>query len=153
MTDRNLDLTLLASELLCINVADSMDFYCGILGFSKLYGRDNPPFAFLDREGSQLMLEQFEPDSWLTGDMHRPFGCGINFQIEVSYLAPLLQALENVGTALFLEPEEAWYTSDDQLYGQHQFLVQGPNGYLPRFCQDLGERMQDNLPETGRIRE
>jgi catechol 2,3-dioxygenase-like lactoylglutathione lyase family enzyme len=152
LTDRNLDFAPLVPELLCKNVADSIDFYCGILGFSKLYGRDKPPFAYLDREGAQLMLEQFEPEGWLTGDMHLPFGRGINFQIEVSDLAPLLQALENAGTTLFLEPEEAWYAGDDRLYGQHQFLVQDPDGYLLRFCQDLGERMQDNLPETGRIR-
>jgi len=152
LTDRNLDFAPLVPELLCMNVADSLDFYCGILGFTRLYGRDNPPFAYLDREGAQLMLEQFESDGWLTGEMQRPFGRGINFQIEVSDLAPLLQALENAGTALFREPEEAWYGGEDRLYGQQQFLVQDPDGYLLRFCQDLGERMQGNLPETGRIR-
>ena len=152
MSDRNIDFAPLVPELLCMNVAESLAFYCGILGFTKLYGRGEPPFAYLDREGAQIMLEQFEPDGWITGDMEPPLGRGINFQIETSDLNILLSALENAGVALFLQPEEAWYAGEDRLYGQRQFLVQDPDGYLLRFIQDLGERMQDNPPETGRIR-
>jgi len=152
VSERNLEFAPLVPELLCMNVAQSIDFYCGTLGFRKLYGRDNPPFAYLEREGAQIMLEQFEPDGWLTAEMERPFGRGINFQIETTAIDPMVDALETAGTPLFREPEEAWYGGQDCLYGQRQFLVLDPDGYLLRFCQDLGQRPLDNPPDSGRVR-
>jgi hypothetical protein len=44
------------------------------------------------------------------------------------------------GTKLRREPWEKWYRAGDRELGQRQFLVQDPDGYLLRFCQDLGER-------------
>ena len=66
-------------------------------------------------------------------------------------LAPLLLALESRGHDLYRTPEEAWYAGEDRLYGQRQFLVQDPDGYLLRFCQDLGEKPLDARPAGGRI--
>jgi lactoylglutathione lyase len=41
---------------------------------------------------------------------------------------------------ILLPLEERWYRRGDVLLGQRQFVVQDPDGYLLRFCQDLGSR-------------
>ncbi len=151
MADRDLNFNALVPELLCRDVATSTAFYCGVLGFQKLYGRSDPPFAYLEREGGQIMLDQTEPDGWLTAPLELPYGRGINLQIETTDLAPLLDALAAIDHPLFRQPEEAWYAGADRTYGQRQFLVQDPDGYLLRFCQDLGERGLDDPSPTGRI--
>jgi len=150
MAAREIDFRPLVPELLCRDVAASLVFYVGVLGFERLHGRDDPAFAYLDREGAQIMLEELVPGAWLTGPMEPPFGRGINLQIEASDLALLEVALAVAGHPLFRAPEEAWYAGADRLYGQRQLLVQDPDGYLLRFCQDLGERPLDDRPATGR---
>ena len=151
MAERELRFQPLVPELVCRDLAASLAFYCGALGFERLYGRDDPPFAYLERESAQLMLDTITPESWLTGAMEAPFGRGINLQIEASALEPLLEGLQRAGHALYGAPEEAWYAGADRLYGQRQFLVQDPDGYLLRFCQDLGEKPLEARPAGGRI--
>jgi len=73
----------LVPELNCADFARSLAFYTGILGFAVAYARPEQSFAFLEREGAQLMLEQLEQPprsarSWLTGEVAYPFGRGIN---------------------------------------------------------------------------
>lgn len=151
MAERDINFNALVPELMCRDVAASLAFYRDVLGFVRLYGRNDPPFAYLEREGSQIMLDQTEPDGWLTAALEPPFGRGINLQIEVSDLTPLLDALSAIDQPLFRQPEEVWYAGAGRSYGQRQFLVQDPDGYLLRFCQDLGERLLDDPSATGRI--
>ena len=133
----------LVPELNCRDFARSFAFYCDVLGFAPAFQRPEHRFAYLEREGVELMLEELtdDPDfTWRTGELEVPFGRGINFQIEVSDLDSLLQSLSRHGVKLRREPWKAWYRADDHENGQRQFLVQDPDGYLLRFCQDLGER-------------
>ena len=37
---------------------------------------------------------------------------------------------------------ESWYKGEGVEFGQLEFLVQDPDGYLLRFIQDIGERKQ-----------
>lgn len=69
-----------------------------------------------------------------------PFGKGVNVQIRVPILAPLVQALARHGVALYLPVEEKWYRIGAQEAGQRQFVVADPDGYLLRFFQPLGSR-------------
>jgi catechol 2,3-dioxygenase-like lactoylglutathione lyase family enzyme len=152
MSSRPIDFQPLVPELVCADFRASLTFYRDLLGFTRLYGRGNPDFAYLERERAQLMLEQHESDgSWLTGPLERPFGRGLNLQIEASDLAPMLGALARAGWPLYRAPEEAWYRVEDRLEGQRQFLVQDPDGYLLRFCQALGSRALDAAPAGGRV--
>ena len=41
---------------------------------------------------------------------------------------------------IFLAMEEKWYRYGDAYNGSRQFLIQDPDGYLPRIAQDLGEQ-------------
>jgi len=136
----------LVPELICRDFTRSVAFYCETLGFTRLYGREVPPFACLEFEGAQLMLDQMgDEESWLTGEMTPPFGRGINLQIETGNLDRLLSRLAKARVALYREPESAWYRTGERMTGQRQFLVQDPDDYLLRFCQDLGEREQGDI--------
>ncbi len=137
----------LVPELLVSDHAASLDFYVRIIGFRVLYDRPAEKFAYLDLGGAELMIEQ-ETDFWATAPRERPYGRGINLQIEVDDLAPILARLEAAGIPLFRPVEEAWYRAGEGYSGNRQFLVQDPDGYLLRMFEDLGQRM---LPESGRI--
>jgi catechol 2,3-dioxygenase-like lactoylglutathione lyase family enzyme len=133
----------LVPELYCRDFAQSFAFYREVLGFKAVYERLEHRFAYLDKDGAELMLEELTDDhdfTWRTGELEAPFGRGINFQIEVLDLDDLLASLKRHGVALRREPWEAWYRADDREVGQRQFLVQDPDGFLLRFCQDIGER-------------
>jgi hypothetical protein len=63
------------------------------------FARLEQGFACLARDGAQVMLEQRDAAQrqWLTGDLASPFGRGINFQIEVGDVAPILARLTAAG--------------------------------------------------------
>lgn len=131
----------LVPELIVTNLGNSLDFWVEQLGFSLAYQRVEDGFAYLDLEGAQIMLEQYDPDAgqWLTAPLDQPFGRGINLQIDVPGVAPILQRLASIGWPLFKGVEDAWYRAGDVEAGQRQFIVQDPDGYLVRLVERLGE--------------
>lgn len=132
----------LIPELCVSNYETSRKFYVDILGFKILYDRIEEGFAMLEYQGSQLMIDQM-PESgsrWETGDMQKPYGRGINIQIDTDNAEALAKRIKDAGLSLFMEIEEKWYRAEDKQLGNRQFLVQDPDGYLLRFAQDLGER-------------
>lgn len=130
----------LVPELQVRDFERSLGFYRDVLGFEILYMRGEERFAFLDREGAQLMIEQTvdQERGWDTAELLPPFGRGINFQIRVGDVDALYASLEAQGVPFFRPMEEKWYRRNDELLGNRQFLVQDPDGYLLRFYQDLG---------------
>lgn len=131
----------LVPELSIVDYQKSLDFYTRILGFSVTYAREDEGFAYLNLGSSELMIDQIDKGrTWKTSDFQYPLGRGVNFQIEVQRIHPLLEALKNNGVALFMDVEEKWYRKDTIEVGNRQFLVQDPDGYLLRFMEDLGER-------------
>ena len=129
----------LVPELSVSDIRDSLSFWCGLLGFEIAYDRPAARFAFLVRERLQVMLCE-RNGRWEPAEMRRPFGLGINLQMTVERVAPILAALESAGWTLYEQPREAWYRVGDQERGQREFLVQDPDGYLLRFAEDLGTR-------------
>ena len=77
---------------------------------------------------------------WDRGVLERPYGRGVNFQIMVDRLDPILAALDAAKWPLFEEPREAWYRTGPVEGGQREFLVQDPDGYLVRLAENLGQR-------------
>jgi len=120
----------LVPELSVSDFRKSLDFYTKILGFKIEYQREESKFAFLSYQGSQIMIEEIN-DNWKTGKLEHPFGRGINFQISVKSIAPLVKALKRY--PLKMEPEENWYRKNKVLLGERKFLVMDPDGYLLRF--------------------
>jgi len=133
----------LTPELCCTDYQESLRFYTCTLGFSVAYSRPEEGFAMLEYQGAELMIDEIvpgSPRSWLTGPMERPFGRGINLQIETDNVDSLYARIQESGHDIFLAMEEKWYRADDVYVGNKQFLVQDPDGYLLRFYQDMGTR-------------
>ena len=131
----------LTPELSVSSIETSLEFYRGVLGFSVVYQRQEEGFAFLRLGEAELMLDQIGLGrDWQTGELEKPFGRGINFQILVESLEPMLQNLADQRISLFMGVEERWYRRNALEVGNRQFLVQDPDGYLLRFYQDLASR-------------
>jgi catechol 2,3-dioxygenase-like lactoylglutathione lyase family enzyme len=132
----------LVPELICTDLDRSLEFYVGLVGFRVLYARPDERFAFLDRDGPELMLEQptTRDRLWPKAELTRPFGRGVNFEIQVSNVDELNSVLLAAGHECFLPMETRWYRRDDFEMGVRQFAVQDPDGYLIRLSQRIGIR-------------
>ncbi|WP_226501498.1 VOC family protein [Pseudomonas sp. MWU16-30322] len=132
----------LVPELMVTNLDSSLAFWVSCLGFKIAYQRPEDGFAYLDLNGAQVMLEQIDSDAgqWLAAPLIKPFGRGINLQIDVEAVAPIIQKLDLAGFALYRECKDTWYRADNVEVGQREFIVQDPDGYLVRLVERLGER-------------
>lgn len=132
----------LVPELYCSNFVESRAFYTEVLGFSVLYEREEDRFAYMEREGAQLMIEEWSggPRSWITAPLERPYGRGMNLQIWTRDVDALYEQVLRHQAVIFLPMEETWYRRNDVYVGNRQFIVQDPDGYMLRFAKDLGVR-------------
>lgn len=129
----------LVPEFSVSDLSNSLSFWCGLLGFEVAYDRPAARFAYLTRGRLQVMLCE-RNGRWEQAEMQRPFGQGINFQMMVDCLTPILDALAAANWPLYEKPNEAWFRTGDSEGGQRDFLVQDPDGYLLRFAERLGIR-------------
>jgi len=130
----------LVPELLCSDLSATKEFYVGVLGFAVGYERREETFIFLTLGGTELMFEQVDGPGrrWITGPLEKPYGRGINFQIDVPELGELYAAiLARAPESIYLALEEKIYGVGDHFVTQQQFLVQDPDGYLLRFAREL----------------
>ena len=136
------NLPALVPELLVTDIDRSLIFWCGLVGFEIHYDRLEERFAMLALGTAAVMLEerQLGVREWVTGPLDAPFGRGLNFQIAVPAVAPILGRLAVARWPLFMDVEDAWYRAGAEDIGQRQFLVQDPDGYLLRLAEPLGER-------------
>ena len=126
-------------ELGVSDIGESLSFWCGPLGFEVAYDRPDARFAYLVRGHLQVMLCE-RNGRWETADMQRPYGRGLNLQMTVDRIEPILNALEDAGWSLYEQPNEVWYRVGEEELGQREFLVQDPDGYLMRFAERIGIR-------------
>jgi len=127
-------------ELYCLDIDVSEHFYVDILGFSIKYQRPEEQFLFLTLDGVDLMLEGINSvgRKWLTGDMNTPFGRGVNFQWDAVDIDNIYDRIKSLSpSSIYMELETKTYQCNDELATQKQFIVQDPNGYLFRFCEDV----------------
>lgn len=129
----------LVPELDVSDLDASLSFWVELLGFEIAYDRPAARFVYLERDSAQIMLCQIN-GRWVTGQLETPFGRGINFQIAVDRLDPILARLKAAGVSLFEAPSEAWYRVGEQESGVRECLVQDPDGYLIRLSESLGMR-------------
>ena len=130
----------LVPELSVSDIRASLSFWCDLLGFEVAYDRPDARFAYLVRGALQVMLCELN-GRWEVAEMQRPLGRGINLQMIVDRIGPILSTLEQAGWPLYEQPNEAWYRIGDRERGQLEFLVQDPDGYLIRFSEHLGTRV------------
>lgn len=133
----------LVPELSVSDWQASRAFYCGLLGFACRHQRPEDGFAYLTLGPAHLMIDQlglgrdFDPG---LSAADRPFGRGVNLQIRVPDLAPILATLDQAGWPLHLPPEDRWYRQGHREVGNRQCVVADPDGYLLRLFTDLGDR-------------
>lgn len=129
-------------ELLCSDFDRSLAFYRDVCGFQMRYERPEDRFAYLERDGAELMLEQATggPRSFVAGPLEHPYGRGMNLQIEVSDVDQLHASVRAAGRRILLPLEERWYRDGDHELGNRQFIAVDPDGYLLRFFTGLGRR-------------
>ena len=123
----------LIPELAITNYEKSLSFY-KMLGFKLEYSREN--FAFLSFQGSQLMIEK-QNDTWSVGKLEKPFGRGINFQIEVNNVDKIYNILKENDYIVAFEMKTNTYKAQKEEIIEKEFLVQDPDGYLLRFSQTI----------------
>ncbi len=140
-TERSItDFPGLVPELMVGDLAASLGFWVTLCGFAVLYDRPEEGFAYLRCGSAHLMLDQIGIGrDWVTGPLDRPLGRGVNFQVSVPAIAPLVDRLAAAEWPLFLAPETRWYRTGDTRAGVSQFLVQDPDGYLVRFSESLAD--------------
>jgi catechol 2,3-dioxygenase-like lactoylglutathione lyase family enzyme len=84
----------LVPELYVSDLSASLAFYVDVLGFRVEYERSEEKFAALSLGAAHLMLEEapslhratpaeFRQGQWRTADLEKPFGRGLNLEIEV----------------------------------------------------------------------
>lgn len=90
----------LVPELDVSDLQASLRFWCGLLGFEVAYDRPAARFAYLVRGHIQIMLCE-RNGNWEVGELSPPFGRGVNFQMTVIALAPIVTALRIANWPLF----------------------------------------------------
>ena len=122
-------------ELSVTDLDQSLAFWCDLLGFEIAYRREAAGFAYLQRGPLQIMLCRMNGE-WETASLERPLGRGINLQMQVDRLEPLVQRLTETGWPLYRPLEEKHYRVGEGWSICREFLVQDPDGYLLRFTAD-----------------
>jgi catechol 2,3-dioxygenase-like lactoylglutathione lyase family enzyme len=128
-------------ELHVNNLAVSLSFWRDILGFGTAFERPEECFVYLEHpEGHQIMLCQ-RHGRFETGPLNPPLGQGAMFQIYLTNIEPLLNALATRHWEIYLGPREIWRRTGDQESGQMEVFVQDPDGYLVMIAQNIGRRV------------
>ena len=145
---------MLTPEIDVVDLATSLRFYVGVLEFRVLFERPAERFAYLERPGAELMIEEAAGPGrrFRTAPLEAPFGRGINFQLRVTDVDATMTRAISAGAEIVAPMEERWYQVDvvqpggrwqkagPTEAGNRQFVVADPDGYLWRPFQDLGSR-------------
>jgi catechol 2,3-dioxygenase-like lactoylglutathione lyase family enzyme len=128
------------AEFAISDFAKSLNFYVDIIGFKIEYQRENPSFAFLSYNCSQIMIQELKQGEKELEKLEYPFGRGINFQIETKDVQIIIDCLAKNNYPLKRGIKDSWYKAGDKSYGCREILVLDPDGYLLRFSEELGEK-------------
>lgn len=133
---------MLVPELVVTDLARSLAFWRDLVGFDVLYERPEDGFAYLVLHGAEVMLDAYQAAGryWLSAPFAPPLGNGMNLQIEVPAVSPILGRLALAGWPLVMPVEDKWYRRGDGETGQRQFVAADPDGYRLRLMQPLGSR-------------
>ena len=154
----------LVPELDVTELARSLAFYVGTVGFTLVFERPTERFAYLAMNGAELMLQEANGPGrrFRTAPLERPFGRGINLQILVTDVDATFAAVRAAGLDPVVPLEERWYDVDvvtpsgrwesagRMRAGNRQFVVADPDGYLLRFYTSLGVTPTEGASPHGR---
>jgi catechol 2,3-dioxygenase-like lactoylglutathione lyase family enzyme len=138
----------LVPELYVSNLAVSMEFYVDLLGFRIEYERPEEGFVALSLGSAHLMLEEagslkraspedFQRGQWRTADLEKPFGRGVNLEIQVGEIEELHSRIARSRYPLLLGLQQRSYRTGESNRVVQQLLVADPDGYLIRLSKLL----------------
>lgn len=145
---------MLVPELDVTVLATSLRFYAEVLEFRVLFERAEERFAYLERDGVELMIQEAAGPGrrFRTAALELPCGRGVNFQIRVEDVDAVHARAVAAGVTIVVPIEERWYRVDvaesggrwpvkgPTEAGNRQFVLADPDGYLWRPFRDLGMR-------------
>lgn len=149
---------MLTPEIDVSDLAMSLRFYVNVLEFRVLFERPAERFAYLERPGAELMIEEAAGPGrrFRTAPLEAPFGRGVNFQLRVKDVDAIMNRAIAAGAEIVVPMEQRWYQVDvvqpggrwqkvgPTEAGNRQFVVADPDGYLWRPFEDLGARPTPN---------
>lgn len=102
-------LSRLIPELDVCDLDASLRFYVDLIGFELDYQRPEERFAMLSFEGARLMLQEATGPGrrFRTAPLERPFGRGVNFQIQCSDADKLYECVAGPERAKRVEGRDA----------------------------------------------
>jgi catechol 2,3-dioxygenase-like lactoylglutathione lyase family enzyme len=137
------------TELHVTDLAASLTFWQGIIGFEIAFLREEERFVYLEHpEGQQIMLCQ-RHGRFETGPMEPPLGQGAMFQIYFSDISGILTNLAARNWPIYLGPRQVWPKTGDRECGQEEVFVQDPDGYLLMIAHSIGERFLADAQKHG----
>lgn len=145
---------MLVPELDVTALTTSLRFYAEVLEFRVLFERSAERFAYLERDGVELMIQEAAGPGrrFRTAPLEFPCGRGVNFQLRVEDVDRAHSRAVEAGVDIVSPIEERWYRVDvtesggrwqvkgPTEAGNRQFIVADPDGYLWRPFRDLGTR-------------
>jgi catechol 2,3-dioxygenase-like lactoylglutathione lyase family enzyme len=145
---------MLVPELDVSALATSLRFYTEVLEFRVLFERSPERFAYLERDGVELMIQEAAGPGrrFRTAPLELPSGRGVNFQLRVEDVDAMYARAVGTGVNIVAPIEERWYRVDVAVSGgrwqvkgpteagNRQFVLADPDGYLWRPFRDLGVR-------------
>ena len=145
---------MLVPELDVTEIAKALRFYIGVLEFRTLFERPAERFAYLERDGVELMIQEAAGPGrrFRTAPLELPCGRGVNFQLRVEDVDAVHTRAVEAGVNIVVPIEERWYRVDvaasggrwqvtgPSKAGNRQFVLADPDGYLWRPFRDLGMR-------------
>src|SRR5450631_1680996 len=98
------------------DIGHAVEFYTAVCGFGVLYKRDEERFAYLERDGAEIMLQEATGPGrrFRTAPLERPFGRGVNLQIEVDDVASLYRRMVAEGLEPVVPLERRAYRVESQ---------------------------------------
>ena len=143
---------MLVPELDVTDLATSLRFYVDVLEFRVLFERSAERFAYLERNGIELMIQEAAGPGrrFRTAPLEPPCGRGVNFQLPVENVDAVNDRAVEAGAEIVVPIEERWYrvdvvessgrwkTTGPSEAGNRQFVLADPDGYLWRPFKDLG---------------
>ena len=145
---------MLVPELDVTVLATSLRFYTEVLEFRMLFEQSAEQFAYLERDGVELMVQEASGPGrrFRTAPLEFPGGRGVNFLLRVEDVEALYARAVEAGFSIIVPIEERWYRVDvaesggrwpvtgPTEAGNRQFVLADPDGYLWRPFRDLGTR-------------
>ena len=145
---------MLVPELDVSAIEVSLRFYAEVLEFRTLFERTAERFAYLERDGVELMIQEAAGPGrrFRTAPLELPCGRGVNFQLVVDDVDAVHARAVAAEADIIVPIEERWYrfdvaerggrwaTTGPTETGNRQFVLADPDGYLWRPYRDLGTR-------------